>query len=163
EVSFPLTVPAAQSATFSLDAITDQADLKDALEQTVAVRPWGVEQVATAGGVAQGDRSVEVKLPDGKYLSRRLAITVGPNVPTTRPSDLRVSGDVVSGLAQAKQLGFGVPGPAMAKALAWLQTRFQQTGAGDNAAKALILYAQSVAGAADFAFLNRLHRLRASL
>jgi hypothetical protein len=248
EVPMRVDVPDARSLTFNVKVTTDQPNLSDAVEQTVPIRPWGIEHVATAGGTAQADRTVEVKLPDAKYLSKRLTITVGPSVQQTlidiaahpsgygwrqpltdsvvqrlligvnivgylrslnrgntpefrrfssevesnvtrlvatqnqdggwgwtlpptrdqrvngstgqRPSDLHVTADAVSGLAQAKMLGFVVPNQALARGLAFLQNRFQQTGEGDHATKAVILYAQSVAGVADFAFVNRLHRLR---
>jgi hypothetical protein len=57
-------------------------------------------------------------------------------------------------------LGFAVPGKTMTTALTFLQGRFQAVGEGDNTTKAVILHAQSVAGAADFAYVNRLYRLR---
>jgi uncharacterized protein YfaS (alpha-2-macroglobulin family)/TolA-binding protein len=255
EARFNVEVPNSRSATFRLQATGDGADLTDALEQTVAVRPWGIEHLVATGGTAQADRAVEVKLPPGKYLTQRLSITVGPSIQTTllqiaaspegygwgqpltdtlaqrllclvnavgylrslgrgdtpeahrlaaelesvvarlaatqqrdggwtwalpatgerqaqgderaqrapRPGDLRVTTDAVSGLAQAKQLGFTVPAPVMTLALAFLQARFQATGEGDHAQKAVILYAQSAAGVADFAPVNRLHRLRSAL
>lgn len=251
EVPMRVDVPDAKSLTFNVKVTTDQPNLGDAVEQTVPVRPWGIEHVATAGGTAQAERAVEVKLPDAKYLSKRMTITVGPNVqktlidiaanpsgygwgqpltdsvaqrllivvntvgylrslnrgdtpefrrfsselesnvarlvaaqnqdggwswamPQTRrnegngeirrlASDLNVTTDAVSGLAQAKQLGFVVPSQTLARGLAFLQNRFQQTGESDNATKSVILYAQSVAGVADFAFVNRLHRLRNSM
>jgi uncharacterized protein YfaS (alpha-2-macroglobulin family) len=80
EVTFALDVPDARSGTFKLEATTDQPGLSDSLEQTVPVQPWGIEHVVSEGGEAQGDRVVEIKLPDAKYLSRRLSITVGPSV-----------------------------------------------------------------------------------
>ncbi|MDQ3813495.1 MAG: tetratricopeptide repeat protein, partial [Armatimonadota bacterium] len=253
EVTFALDVPEARSATFKLEATTDQAGLADSIEQSVPVRPWGIEHVASAGGEAQGDRVVEIKLPEAKYLSQRLAITVGPSVATSlidiaanpggygwsqplvdstvqralsiiqalgymrslnrsdeplyrrlsgeleghlnrlvqtqnkdggwswalplptsrrnkqdeqqkeRESDVPMTADVVSALAQAKELGLAVPNKTLTAALSFLQTRFQAAGEGQSAVKALTLYAQSVAGAAEFAHANRLYRLRNAL
>ncbi len=255
EVPFALDVPNSRGATLTLQATTEQAGGGDSVQERLAVRPWGIEHVATAGGTGQGERTAELKLPEGKYHAHRLAITVGPNVqaalveiaanpggygwgqPLTdvvaqraaclvhavgylrslnagaaagphaetlrrlttelegvvarlvatqqgdgswrwalppangwanqaqaqQAGDLRVTTDVVTALAGARSLGIPVPAAAMAKALANLQARFQRTGEGDNGAKARILAAQSAANAADFAAVNRLHRLRSAL
>ena len=78
-------------------------------------------------------------------------------------SDLKVSADAVSALALAKQLGFTVPGKTLTAALDYLKAQFQASGEADNDNKAIIAYAQSLAGSGDFGSLNRLYRLRNGL
>jgi len=80
-------------------------------------------------------------------------------------SDPEVSAQAVSALAGAWRLGLLPPGPgeALEKGLAYLQNQFQQAGEQDHERKAAILHAQALAGRADFAHANRLHRLRQSL
>lgn len=55
----------------------------DSSNQTVSVRPWGIEQLTMAGGMAEGTRNIEVKLPPAKYDAYRLKVTVGPDASGT--------------------------------------------------------------------------------
>lgn len=80
-----------------------------------------------------------------------------------RESDLKVSAEAVAAMAGARDLGFAVPGATLDKGLNYLAKQFQDAAAADNETKAMILYAQSAAGSADFAFVNGLYRLRNSL
>ncbi len=63
-------------------------------------------------------------------------------------------------LTRARQSGIAVNDATLANAQAYLQNQFTKAAANDNDAKAVILHALSVAGAADFANLNRLYRER---
>lgn len=83
ELPFEVEVPAAREATFNLQAAGDGADTTDTAEETMPVRPWGIEHVVTAGGVAEGDRTVDIKLPPANYMTQRLTVSVGPNIPAT--------------------------------------------------------------------------------
>jgi len=66
-------------------------------------------------------------------------------------------------LARAKQAGITVNEASLASAQAFLQNQFTKAAANDNDAKAVLLHALSVAGAADFANVNRLYRERNAL
>jgi len=78
-------------------------------------------------------------------------------------SDVFVSAQAVNVLATARRLGLSVSESALQKGLSYLQNQFQQTEEQDHERKAAILQAQAAAGVADFAPVNRLHRLRTSL
>jgi uncharacterized protein YfaS (alpha-2-macroglobulin family)/TolA-binding protein len=78
-----------------------------------------------------------------------------------RTSDTRITAEAALVLATAQSLGFDLPDDTLDRATSLLNTRFQASN--DESDKALILYAQSVAGVADFAHVNRLYRLRNSL
>jgi uncharacterized protein YfaS (alpha-2-macroglobulin family)/TolA-binding protein len=97
-------------------------------------------------------------LPPASVLAARSA---NPKANDGRTSDTRVTAEAALALANAGALGFDLPDKTLERALALLNARFQASG--DESEKALILYAQSVAGAADFAHANRLYRLRNSL
>ncbi len=66
-------------------------------------------------------------------------------------------------LCRARDQKIPVHADTLAKAEAFLKTRFNQVGANDNDAKAVILFALSMNKAADFAHANRLHRERNQL
>lgn len=244
EVQFNLDVPIARRAQLTLTA--SGGDVSDTEKQTIGVRAWGLDRVASSSGQAEGDRNVEVSLPEGAYSgSSLLRIVVGPQTPAAlldqveKPANpewraplvqnsalrlstllkasgylkktgndkprlerisgdidsliarlaaaqdndggwrwtlrapanqhsysagvnLRVSAETVVALATARKQGIEVPGETLDKGLAFLTARFQDAAA-DNENKALILYAQSVGGTADFAFVNGLYRVRNGL
>ncbi len=66
-------------------------------------------------------------------------------------------------LSRARQLGIVVNDKTLNDAQAFLQNRFTKAAANDNDAKAVLLHALSVAGAADYANVNRLYRERSAL
>ena len=66
-------------------------------------------------------------------------------------------------LCRARDLLIPVHADTLAKSEAFLKARFNQVGANDNDAKAVILFALSMNKAADFAHANRLHRERNQL
>ena len=66
-------------------------------------------------------------------------------------------------LAEAKKLGIPVHEETLKKGETYLKGMFTKVGANDNDAKALILFALSANGAAEFALANRLHRERNTL
>lgn len=237
EVAFPFTVPEGQTVNAEVRLGQDNEAL-DAERQTVPIRPWGVEYVDSAGGVATGDAFAELKLPTLKYATKRMTVTVGPSVESSlieaveapppivrcglvadlssrgkeltamvaylravkrsetpeyqrlaarleteiarllatqredggwswaevsKDSDVFVSAEGVTTLAEAKALGFDVSAEKLAKATAYLQGAFHRVEESDNERKAAVLYAQARAGEADFGALNRLFRLRTSL
>ncbi len=66
-------------------------------------------------------------------------------------------------LCRAKDQGLKVHPQTLTKAQTYLKNTFSRLSANDNDAKAVILHALSVNGAADFAHANRLHRERNGL
>jgi uncharacterized protein YfaS (alpha-2-macroglobulin family)/TolA-binding protein len=93
--------------------------------------------------------------------TRPLTRPANPKENDGRSSDTRVTAEATLALANAAALGFDLPDKTLGRALALLNARFQASN--DESEKSLILYAQSVAGGADFAHANRLYRLRNSL
>jgi len=78
-------------------------------------------------------------------------------------SDVFVTSQAASALAQAQALGVSAPPEPLAKAKAFLQNQFQAAGESDYERKLAILDAQAQAGEADFAYVNRVYRVRNQL
>ena len=76
-------------------------------------------------------------------------------------SDLFVSADAVSLLAEAKRIGWRVRPDVLQNGLNYLKREFQS--AAENEIKTYLLYALTVAGDVDFAHVNRVYRERNSL
>jgi len=73
------TVPDARSMELTLTARAEGA--ADELSVEVPVRPWGVEEVVSASGVSQDDRTVFLELPPGPhYESPEMTITLAPSI-----------------------------------------------------------------------------------
>ncbi|PIX39423.1 MAG: hypothetical protein COZ56_17645 [Armatimonadetes bacterium CG_4_8_14_3_um_filter_58_9] len=77
--SFPFTVPDGKAVITEVHLIQGDAFL-DSQRVTTPIRPWGVGYVDSAGGLATSDIHAELTLPDLKYSSKRMSITVGPSV-----------------------------------------------------------------------------------
>ena len=88
------------------------------------------------------------------WLSARGAANTGHWAPTSMS---------LWALAKAKQAGLVVNADTINKAQAYLQNAFTALPATDNDARAVVLHALALVGAADFAHLNRLYRERNSL
>lgn len=72
-------VPAGLEMDLVVEAALGQK--KDKLAKPMTIRPWGMEYVDQAGGVAAGDTGATVQLPKGLKFNRRwLTVTVGPNI-----------------------------------------------------------------------------------
>jgi uncharacterized protein YfaS (alpha-2-macroglobulin family)/TolA-binding protein len=78
-------------------------------------------------------------------------------------SDVFVTSQAASALAQAKALGISVPPKPLANAKAFLQNQFQAAAESDFERKLAILDAQAQSGEADFAHVNRVYRVRNQL
>lgn len=76
QITLDIDVPDVREGKISVQA--SGGGQNDATEEIVAVRPWGIEHLAVAGGLAEGSRSLDVKLPRAKYDTYRLKLTVGP-------------------------------------------------------------------------------------
>ncbi len=83
--------------------------------------------------------------------------------PTSERSDRYMSSRAVWALSAARGAGFAVPQPIFDKGVQHLNSVFAAAGESDNEGKAIILHGLAEAGAADFAFANRLHRNRNAL
>ncbi len=83
--------------------------------------------------------------------------------PVSERPDRYMSSRAVWALAAARSAGFAVPQPIFDKGVQHLNTVFSAAGESDNEGKAIILHGMAEAGAADFAFANRLHRNRNAL
>ncbi len=92
EISLDLLVPDVREGKIA--ASIKAGNQSDSSEQTIAVRAWGIEQLATAGGMAEGTRNLEIKLPPAKYDAYRLKVTVGPDAPGTLLDIASNGGDV---------------------------------------------------------------------
>ncbi|MBI3921310.1 MAG: tetratricopeptide repeat protein [Armatimonadetes bacterium] len=79
EIAFPFAVPQGQKVTTEVRLMRGDETL-DAVSESTSIRPWGVEYVDSAGGAASADAHAELKLPDHKYSSKRMTITLGPSV-----------------------------------------------------------------------------------
>ena len=80
-----------------------------------------------------------------------------------KASDREVSALTYWALVNANTQGMDFPPEVLDKAATYLEAQYGKAAPTDNLARALILHALSEAGKADYAFLNRLHRLRNSL
>lgn len=62
--------------------VTAQAGrMTDGVSRTVPIRPWGMEYADSEGGVVSNDETIFLQLPgDLKYSSKKLTISVGPDV-----------------------------------------------------------------------------------
>lgn len=78
-------------------------------------------------------------------------------------SDRYLSSRAMWALSSARKAGFAVPQATFDKGVQHLQSLNTAAAESDNEGKAILLHGLAEAGAADFAHLNRLHRLRASL
>lgn len=77
--------------------------------------------------------------------------------------DRYLSSRIVWALSSARKAGFAVPGDAITKGAGYLQTAFSQASQTDREGQAILLHGLAMAGSADFAFANRLHRDRNQL
>jgi uncharacterized protein YfaS (alpha-2-macroglobulin family)/tetratricopeptide (TPR) repeat protein len=74
-----VTIPAAARLALEVEARSGQRS--DALRQTLAIRPWGMEFASHAGGTSQGDKTAYLELPPGRdYQSRWMTVAVGPHL-----------------------------------------------------------------------------------
>jgi hypothetical protein len=80
-----------------------------------------------------------------------------------KTSDRYVSSIVSWSLAEAKSAGFAIPDETLERGEKYLLNQFSSARTEENDAKAIILHALSASGKADFAYANRLYRLRNSL
>lgn len=78
-------------------------------------------------------------------------------------ADRYVSSRAVWALSLAKRAGLLVPAGTLQAGVAGLKTQFTASATTDREAQAIILHGLAMAGEADFAFANRLHRERNSL
>lgn len=78
-------------------------------------------------------------------------------------TDRYLSSRIVWALAAARKAGFAVPNDAVSKGATALQTAFSQANQTDREGQAILLHGLAMAGTADFAFANRLHRDRNQL
>jgi tetratricopeptide (TPR) repeat protein len=73
------TVPAATGLELAL--AMEAGDRRDAIGREIDVRPWGMPYAAHGGGIASGDASLQLRLPEGlPYQSRWLTVSVGPSL-----------------------------------------------------------------------------------
>ena len=64
-----------------IEVIAKAGNLSDGISRTIAIRPWGMEYADSKGGVSSGNETIFIQLPkDLKYNSKRLDISVGPDV-----------------------------------------------------------------------------------
>jgi uncharacterized protein YfaS (alpha-2-macroglobulin family)/outer membrane protein assembly factor BamD (BamD/ComL family) len=77
--------------------------------------------------------------------------------------DRYLSSRIVWALASARKAGFAIPSDAVNKGVSYLQTAFSQASPSDRDGQAILLHGIAMAGSADFAFANRLHRDRNQL
>ena len=134
----------------------------------------GSDLLATVNALKYA-RKVDAPAPDIQALSDRARSLVSALVVSQRGdggwtwtradnyTDWAVTAMNFWGLCRAKQAGIEVRQPTRDKARTYLQNKFTQVSTNDNDAKAVILHALSVDGAADFAHANRLHRERNGL
>ncbi len=74
-----VTVPAALELALELHGVAGPRS--DTLAQAIPVKPWGLQYVAHAGGVAESDTGAVLGLPgDRPYASTWLTVAVGPDV-----------------------------------------------------------------------------------
>ena len=78
-------------------------------------------------------------------------------------SDRFITSRVVWALSDARKAGFAVPNDTFNKAVTSLKTAFTKSAQTDREGQAIILHGLAKAGAADFAFANRLYRERNNL
>ncbi|MFQ5733788.1 MAG: alpha-2-macroglobulin family protein, partial [Planctomycetaceae bacterium] len=71
-----------------------------------------------------------------------------------------LSSRAVWALAAARKSGFAVPEDTFNKAVQYLRTQFTKSSTNDREGQAILLHGLAQAGAADFAFANRLYRER---
>ena len=75
----PYTVPFASALKLTLTARA--GTLRDSLERSVLVRPWGIEFASHSGGVTSDSAEATLELPAGqKYNGRRLTVTLSPSL-----------------------------------------------------------------------------------
>ena len=60
---------------------TGRDEVQDALELKVPVHPWGMDYADHEGGVARGDATALLSLPEREYSRRWLTVTVAPALP----------------------------------------------------------------------------------
>jgi len=78
-------------------------------------------------------------------------------------SDRYLTSRAVWALSLARRGGFSIPADTLEKAVASLKSAFTNSSTSDREGQAIILHGLAQAGAADFAFANRLYRERNSL
>ena len=133
----------------------------------------------TLGGVSllkMIGQTREAETPEAQALSGRVQAAISQIVSSQRDdggwswsgrpiaeSDRFTTSRVVWALAVARRAGFAVPNDTFNKAVQSLKTAFTKSAQSDREGQAIILHGLAEAGAADFAFANRLYRERNNL
>ncbi|MBT6483831.1 MAG: tetratricopeptide repeat protein, partial [Planctomycetaceae bacterium] len=144
---------------------------RSGLERTVSDVIGGIGLLKMTGGSRTADT------PEAQALSGRIQTAIGQLVsaqrddggwswggrPAASKSDRYLSSRMVWALSSARGAGYAVPTNTFDKAVQFLRTAFTATNPADREAQAIILHGLAEAGAADFAFANRLYRERNNL
>lgn len=144
---------------------------RSGLERAVSDVIGGIGLLKMTGGSRTADT------PEAQALSGRIQAAVGQLVSAQRKdggwswtgrvsaskSDRYLSSRMVWALSRARGTGYAVPNDTFDKAVKFLRSAFTATNQSDREAQAIILHGLAEAGAADFAFANRLYRERNNL
>jgi len=193
ETTFRLTLPAGRTYTRPSLAILIDAGFERSLvdmalgrRRDVFASTWcrfAPTRAATASdllGVVSVMRYIEAmrrrEAPDWKPLSERAQTLIAALLVTQHENggwawagagkgnpDPYTSCRALWALGEAKQMGLAVPDDCVARAVAYVRQAFTSATQDDNELKAALVHALAVVGKADFAYANRLYRLRNTL
>ena len=152
-------------------ALSSTANLSSDIERAISDALGGVSLLKMIGASRTTDT------PEAQALSGKITSAISVLVssqrddggwswggrPVSERSDRYISSRAMWALSAARSAGFAVPQAIFDKGVQHLNTLFAAAGESDNEGKAIVLHGLAEAGAADFAFANRLHRTRNSL
>jgi len=143
----------------------------NSLERAASDILGGVALLEMIGATRQSDT------PEAQALSGKITSAIAQLVSAQRDdggwtwsgrpdlggTDRYLSSRIVWALSAARGAGFAIPNDAVNKGASALQTAFSQANQTDREGQAILLHGLAMAGTADFAFANRLHRDRNQL